>query len=241
MNHLLPSIVIPSLLVCSWAVMTEDSKANAITAAEMGIKTDDAFTPEDRTRSIAVSSNSNGFTLAAYKKAPLSLYAVTYRGRRPFTRAEIQMSKNTINKLISKRVTLPSWANNLSEIAILARLVNAEAGGEPYLGKVAVAATVLARTKMPIYKRTPSGVILQAVEYQGKSYIQYSPVIDGRIDIYANQTCFDAVYDAMAGLDPSRGANGFYNPKKTTNKWVRDNPVTTVIGGHVFYKYNPDA
>ncbi|HHX87085.1 MAG TPA: spore cortex-lytic enzyme, partial [Firmicutes bacterium] len=33
------------------------------------------------------------------------------------------------------------------------------------------------------------------------------------------------------------GATGFYNPAKTTNQWVRSQPVTTVIGNHIFFKY----
>ena len=49
-----------------------------------------------------------------------------------------------------------------SEIYTLARLVHAEARGEPYLGKVAVAAVVLNRVRSASFPNTISGVIYQA-------------------------------------------------------------------------------
>ena len=51
---------------------------------------------------------------------------------------------------------------NESEIYVLARLVHAEARGEPYLGKVAVAAVVLNRVRSASFPNTISGVIYQA-------------------------------------------------------------------------------
>jgi len=118
------------------------------------------------------------------------------------------------------------------EIDLLARLVHAEAAGEPYIGQVAVAATVLNRIKSPIYPNTISGVIYQ-VAY---GYYQYSPVLDGRINLPANRTAYQAVYDALSGWDPSGGALGFFNPSKTSNQWVRQQTVTTVIGNHIFFR-----
>lgn len=118
------------------------------------------------------------------------------------------------------------------EIDLLARLVYSEAAGEPYVGQVAVAASVLNRIKSPIYPNTLNGVVYQ-VSY---GYYQYSPVLDGRINLPANQTAYDAVYDALSGWDPSNNALGFYNPRKTSNQWVRQQGVTTVIGNHIFFR-----
>lgn len=115
---------------------------------------------------------------------------------------------------------------------LFARLVHSEAAGEPYTGQVAVAASVLNRVKDSRYPGTVRRVILQVVN----GYYQYSPVLDGRIYIPANQTAFNAVGDALNGSDPSLGATGFYNPRKTSNQWVRQQPVTTVIGNHVFFR-----
>ncbi len=118
------------------------------------------------------------------------------------------------------------------EIDLLARLVHSEAAGEPYVGQVAVAASVLNRINSSIYPNTLTGVVYQ-VAY---GYYQYSPVLDGRINLPANQNAYRAVNDALGGWDPSGNALGFYNPRKTSNQWVRQQPVTTVIGNHVFFR-----
>ena len=122
-----------------------------------------------------------------------------------------------------------SWA----ELDLFARLVHAESAGEPYAGQVAVAASVLHRLESPAYPNTLRGVIYQVTDGR---YYQYSPVLDGRINLPADRTSFQAVYDALAGWDPSGGATGIYNPRKTSNQWVRSRPVTTTIGRHVFFR-----
>jgi N-acetylmuramoyl-L-alanine amidase len=119
-----------------------------------------------------------------------------------------------------------------SELDLLARLVHAESAGEPYAGQVAVAATILNRVESLRYPNTISGVIYQVVQ----GHYQYSPVMDGRINLAANQTARSAAQDALNGWDPSQGAIGFYNPMKATNTWVRQQPVTTAIGNHVFFR-----
>ncbi|MGQ9778678.1 MAG: LysM peptidoglycan-binding domain-containing protein [Bacillota bacterium] len=116
---------------------------------------------------------------------------------------------------------------------LLARLVSAEAAGEPYAGQVAVAASVLNRLRDPKYPKTLTEIIYQ---YTDGAY-QYSPVMDGRINEPATETAKAAVRDALNGWDPSCGATGFYNPAKTANPWVQAQPVTAVIGNHVFFKY----
>jgi N-acetylmuramoyl-L-alanine amidase len=122
---------------------------------------------------------------------------------------------------------------SLADFDLFARLVYSEAAGEPYIGQVAVAASVLNRVRSPRYPNTVREVILQV--YNG--FVQYSPVLDGRINLPANESARQAVRDALRGADPSQGATGFYNPAKTDNQWVRRQPVTVVIGNHVFFDY----
>ncbi|ADL08142.1 spore cortex-lytic enzyme [Thermosediminibacter oceani] len=118
------------------------------------------------------------------------------------------------------------------DIELLAKLVYAEARGEPYIGQVAVAATVLNRVKSPDYPNTIPGVIYQKVN----GYYQYCTVQDGQIYLTPNETARRAVQDALAGWDPTGGAIGFYNPAKTNNAWVKSRQYMTTIGNHVFYK-----
>ncbi len=122
---------------------------------------------------------------------------------------------------------------NKSDIDLLARLVSAESAGEPFEGQVAVAATILNRLNDPRYPDTIPAIIYQV----DNGCYQYSPVLDGRISNPASSNAYQAVTAALSGWDPSNGANGFYNPTKTTSQWVRSNPITTVIGNHVFYTY----
>lgn len=118
------------------------------------------------------------------------------------------------------------------DIELLARLVHAEARGESYIGQVAVAATVLNRLKDPNYPKSIPSIIYQVVENR----YQYSPVLDGQINIPANETARKAARDAIAGLDPTGGATTFYNPQKTDDQWVKTRTYHTTIGNHVFAK-----
>lgn len=115
---------------------------------------------------------------------------------------------------------------------LFARLVHAEACGEPFTGQVAVAASVLNRVASARYPDTVREVILQVWE----GYYQYSPVQDGRIKQPAGEQAFLAVETALRGWDPSRGATGFYNPARTGDTWVRSQQVTVTIGNHVFFR-----
>jgi spore germination cell wall hydrolase CwlJ-like protein len=120
-----------------------------------------------------------------------------------------------------------------SDIELLARLVRAESEGEPYTGQVAVAASILNRLKDPRYPNTVPGIVYQV----DNGRYQYSPVLDGRINLPPTSSAYKAVQAALTGWDPSNGANGFYNPGRTNSQWVRSHPVTARIGNHVFFSY----
>lgn len=115
------------------------------------------------------------------------------------------------------------------DLEVLARLVVAEAGSEPYEGQVAVAASVFNRVNSPDYPNTLPGVMYERW--------QYEPVGTGYIwQVWPTARSWNAVIDALTGYDPSWGATGFYNPDKTSDQWVRSRPVTTRIGNHVFFR-----
>lgn len=113
-----------------------------------------------------------------------------------------------------------------SDIDLLASLVQAEAEGESFQGKVAVAAVVLNRVESNLFPNSIRGVIYQ----RG----QFSPVSDGSINVRANSESYNAVYAAMKGQDPTRGALFFYNPGVNHNHWSNSRTVTAVIGNHNF-------
>ena len=114
-----------------------------------------------------------------------------------------------------------------SEKNLLARLIYAESRGEPYQGQVAVGAVVLNRVNSSDFPNTVKQVI-----YQGG---QFSPVTNGQIHLNPNQTAYDAVEDAIHGVDPSQGALYFYNPDKAETLWWLETRQRTIkIGDHVF-------
>ena len=111
---------------------------------------------------------------------------------------------------------------------LLARIISAEARGEPYLGQVAVGAVVLNRVEHPSFPDTVSGVI-----YQNGAF---SCLNDGQFYKSVASSAYTAARDALNGLDPSGGAIYYYNPKTATSQWIRSRPIITTIGDHVFCK-----
>lgn len=117
---------------------------------------------------------------------------------------------------------------------VLAKLIHAEAEGEPYDGKVAVGAVMVNRVKSPNFPNTIKGVIYQIDEL---GFYQFSPVEEGRLDyITPNKDSLSATDDALAGSDPTGGALYFFNPAKISNTWLLSKPVIYKIGNHVFTK-----
>ncbi|HHV65970.1 MAG TPA: spore cortex-lytic enzyme [Peptococcaceae bacterium] len=113
-----------------------------------------------------------------------------------------------------------------SDIDLLARLVSAEAKGEPYRGQVAVAAVVLNRIKSSQFPNTIPDVIYQPGAF--------SPVANGEIWKNPVSSAIQATYEALNGTDPSYGALFFFNPAKTTNKYIWSRPQIVKIGNHIF-------
>ena len=117
-------------------------------------------------------------------------------------------------------------SNNSSDYNLLARIISAEARGEPYMGQVAVGAVVLNRVEHPSFPDTLSGVVYQKGAF--------SCLYDGQFNEPISESAYKAATDAINGLDPSGGAIYYYNPKKSTNKWIFSRPVITTIGSHRF-------
>ena len=115
---------------------------------------------------------------------------------------------------------------NESETYLLARLVHGEARGEPYVGKVAVAAVVLNRVRSASFPNTIAGVIYQPGAFDA--------VWDGQINLTPDSDSLRAARDAMNGWDPSGGCLYYYNPATATNAWIWSREVRLTIGAHAF-------
>lgn len=118
---------------------------------------------------------------------------------------------------------LSSISFGAGDLDMMAAIIECEAGGESYTGKVAVGAVVMNRVKSPLFPDTVAGVI-----YQNR---QFSPVGSGRFAVVlargANQSCYQAAQEAMAGASPVGNCVFFRTPIPG---------LTGIqIGGHIFY------
>lgn len=121
-----------------------------------------------------------------------------------------------------------SSSTSSSGLNLLARIIYAEARGEPYTGQVAVGAVVLNRVRHSSFPNTIAGVIYQKGAFDA--------VADGQINYTPNSTAIKAAQDALNGWDPSYGAIYYFNPATATNKWIWSRPSTVTIGNHRFCK-----
>ena len=113
---------------------------------------------------------------------------------------------------------------------LLAQLVESEATGEPYAGKVAVAEVVLNRVKDGGFPNSIEGVIYQPGQFQ--------VVSNGRINMTPTQESINASNEALAGSNYTYGALYFYNAATATDRWQDSLRTTTVIGSHTFNAKN---
>ncbi len=113
-----------------------------------------------------------------------------------------------------------------NNVNLLARLISAEARGEPYVGQVAVGAVVLNRVEHPSFPNSISGVIFQSGAF--------TCITDGQFDEPVAESAYRAARDALNGWDPSGGAIYYFNPVTATSKWIWSRPHILTIGKHRF-------
>ena len=113
-----------------------------------------------------------------------------------------------------------------SNVYLLARIISAEARGEPYVGQVAVGAVILNRIEHPSFPDTLSGVI-----YQNGAF---TAIVDGQFNQPISDSAYSAARDALNGWDPTGGCIYYYNPDKTSNKFMWSRPTVITIGAHRF-------
>ena len=128
--------------------------------------------------------------------------------------------------LASLGITAKAASSQTNNVNLLARLISAEARGEPYVGQVAVGAVVLNRVEHPSFPNTISGVIYQSGAF--------TCVTDGQFDQPVAESAYRAARDALNGWDPSGGAIYYFNPSTATSKWIWSRPLILTIGKHRF-------
>jgi N-acetylmuramoyl-L-alanine amidase len=112
------------------------------------------------------------------------------------------------------------------DLQLMANAVYGESRGEPFEGKVAVAAVILNRVKSASFPNTIHGVIFQPGAF--------TAVSDGQIWLTPDESAMQAVHAAINGWDPTDGCEYYFNPKTATSKWIWSRPQYKTIGQHIF-------
>lgn len=161
--------------------------------------------------------------------------ARTYRAVRRFQQKNGLKVDGVVGPATARALGLPEafaapasaqGATRSADEHLLARAIHGEARGEPYVGKVAIAAVILNRVRDPRFPNTIAGVI-----YQPRAF---TAVDDGQINLTPNKDAYRAARDALNGWDPTYGTLYYWNPATATSKWIWSRKVTLKIGKHWF-------
>ena len=135
---------------------------------------------------------------------------------------EIRRQEEELRQQQEENRTPPAVSDSASDLAILAALIECEAGGESYEGKLAVGSVVMNRVSSSYFPNSVVGVIYQSG--------QFSPVASGRFATVlsrgANSSCIQAAQEVLSG---TRAVDCLYFCRNTGTI------SGTVIGNHVFY------
>lgn len=214
------------------------AKIKAQKAALEAEKTDldslkeDAAAEQDKVQSL-VNNTKNSITAYAGEISVAEAEALAYEAKLIAARNTVSALKEQLKKEEElARLSQQMAKRSLDEVSIsageedmLAALIQCEAGGEPWAGKVAVGAVVMNRVMSGAFPNTITGVIYQSG--------QFEPVSSGRFAIVlsqgANAECYKAARAAMNG-ENNIGECLFF---RTIVPGIKG----TIIGHHVFYLY----
>lgn len=128
------------------------------------------------------------------------------------------------------------WDITDEDYTTLLKIVEAEAGGEDYTGKLLVANVVLNRVKDESFPDSITEVVYQT----SNGRAQFSPVGSGRIEkVSVSEETIAAVTDALNGVDESEGAlyfaaRKYADPDKM--RWFDEKLLFLfAYGGHEFF------
>jgi len=119
-----------------------------------------------------------------------------------------------------------TYVNRRDDLQLLARIIYAEARGEPYEGQVAVGAVLLNRVRDGAFPNSVSAVIYQPLAFES--------VADGQFYLAPDDQSIRAAQAALNGYDPTYGSLFFWNPGKPVNPWIWSRNIVRTIGSHVF-------
>ncbi|SHJ47470.1 stalk domain-containing protein [Tepidibacter formicigenes] len=137
----------------------------------------------------------------------------------------------TVNINTNKSVQASSTAYTKEDLYWLSRLVQAEAQGEPYEGKLAVANVIINRKNSSLFPNS-----IREVIFDQKYGFQYTPVANGEIYNFPSDDSIKAAKEALEGYNNIGNCLYFLNPNTSTNFWIVQNRTFYIqIENHDFY------
>lgn len=131
-----------------------------------------------------------------------------------------------------RRVTL-SPQTDADSLYWLARIIQAESGGESYAGKLAVGSVILNRVESAAFPDTVYGVI-----FDRNNGVQFTPVANGTVYNTPSEESLSAARACLSGTRTVADCLYFFNPATATKAgWIVQNCVYYAsIGNHDFYR-----
>lgn len=169
----------------------------------------------EREKAAAKSGQTAATKAASQQAPPIILY---------FSRTEI-LSRD------ERAQATRTYTVSKEDVLLLQKIVMAEAEGEPYEGKVAVANVVLNRLRSANFPNSIKGVIYQKY--------QFSPVANGRLDrVRPNQESIKAVSAALSGVKEVSDDTYYFLSLKLAQDLSIHHSRTFFkkIGNHSFYR-----
>ena len=165
--------------------------------------------------------------IAAYREQEKAL-------EQKYAEAQIEIAKQIAQEQEQSGETTPEDTSGAlsgyteAALKLMAAIIQAEAGGESYAGKLAVGTVVMNRVMSSKFPNTLSGVIYQTNQFQ--------PVRDGHLALILergpNETCINAAREVLNGY---RSGDWLFF---MTQKWADHYGITgyTMIGNHAFFR-----
>ena len=147
----------------------------------------------------------------------------------------VAWSEETRSVSLSGKITPISHAEDYYDadaLYWLAKIISAEARGEPFLGQIAVGNVVLNRVRSASYPNSIYGVI-----FDRKYGVQFAPIANGSIYLAPSASALLAARVCLEGYTVSSDVLYFIEPSNASNLWVAENrDYLFSIGAHYFFK-----
>jgi N-acetylmuramoyl-L-alanine amidase len=130
-----------------------------------------------------------------------------------------------IRDRIASRTLVSGQVLSDSDITLLAQMTHDEGRGKTHTGRVGVVNVVFNRMNDPRFPDTVQDVIMAPGQFDGRNRFHTLPVTEESLE---------AVYDAIAGINPVSDSLFFFNQSIAACQWQTTRQFVAFIDGHTF-------